>query len=286
MVIPLQRPLLGRCSGPSFEPPPRPTVSLCLLCLEWVSTRTSAKASASGHVYLLICRLSYKSPGPKIIKTIPPLAGFPGFHLNSKVFGKRLQDELMWLVGFMFDASLLAQDITFWVMFESLERCALLPAYDLLLIILGDSEPKVGWHDILQLTSSRRLIFRIPIRLPTQTSDGFPSASGWEKKALTKETWFLLVRVWTLQRKQLLPRPGLLSKNFYSRPVADRILTKEFWGWGWGSKSDPQLFVLWRCPSGPNRVMQPRCAMRFEIAHHQIASDAKKNFLTSDPKTP
>ena len=37
---------------------------------------------------------------------------------------------------------------------------------------------------------------------------------------------------------------------------------------------------------GPNRAMQPRCAMRFEIAHPQIASDAKKFlFFASDAKT-
>ena len=32
------------------------------------------------------------------------------------------------------------------------------------------------------------------------------------------------------------------SKNFHSRPGCRRkILSKEFWGWGWGSKFEPRL---------------------------------------------
>ena len=34
----------------------------------------------------------------------------------------------------------------------------------------------------------------------------------------------------------------LLSKNFHSRPGCRRkILSKEIWGWGWGSKFEPQI---------------------------------------------
>ena len=41
------------------------------------------------------------------------------------------------------------------------------------------------------------------------------------------------------------PTRFLLSKNFHSRPGCRRkILSKEFWGWGWGSKSDPQIQSL------------------------------------------
>ena len=46
------------------------------------------------------------------------------------------------------------------------------------------------------------------------------------------------------------PLQVLLSKNFRSRPGCRRkILTKEFWGWGWGSKFDPQKHLLSRGPA-------------------------------------
>ena len=39
----------------------------------------------------------------------------------------------------------------------------------------------------------------------------------------------------------MCPDQVLLSKNFHSRPGCRwKILSKEFWGWGWGSKSDLQ----------------------------------------------
>ena len=70
------------------------------------------------------------------------------------------------------------------------------------------------------------------------------SEPGSERKVLTKETWFSLVREWKswkLQREQFLSRQQvLLSKNFHSRPGCRwKFLSKEFWGWGWGSQFDP-----------------------------------------------
>ena len=55
---------------------------------------------------------------------------------------------------------------------------------------------------------------------------------GSERKVLTKETWFPLLREWKswkLQWEQFLPlNQGLLSKNFHSRPGCRRkILSSE-----------------------------------------------------------
>ena len=51
------------------------------------------------------------------------------------------------------------------------------------------------------------------------------------------------------------PDQVLLSKNFHPRPGRrQKILRKEFWGWGWGSNFDPHLQswgfqkLLWRYP--------------------------------------
>ena len=41
------------------------------------------------------------------------------------------------------------------------------------------------------------------------------------------------------------PDQVLLSKNFHSRPgCRQKILTKEIWGWGWGSNFDPQVVLF------------------------------------------
>ena len=73
------------------------------------------------------------------------------------------------------------------------------------------------------------------------------SELGSERKVLSEETWFSLVREWKswkLQWKQLQPRSGSRqNKNFLPRPGRrQKILTKEIWGWGWGSNFDPQCF--------------------------------------------
>ena len=71
------------------------------------------------------------------------------------------------------------------------------------------------------------------------------SEPGTERKVLTKETWFSWLREWKswkLQWEQFCPDQVLLSKNFHSRPGCRwKIRTKEFWGWGWGSRFDPQF---------------------------------------------
>ena len=45
----------------------------------------------------------------------------------------------------------------------------------------------------------------------------------------------------------------LLSKNFHPRPGCRRkILSKEFWGWGWGCNLDPHAWILMLNPGrGP-----------------------------------
>ena len=45
------------------------------------------------------------------------------------------------------------------------------------------------------------------------------------------------------RRSNFCPDQVLLSKSFHSRPgCRQKIFCKEFWGWGWGSKSDPHMY--------------------------------------------
>ena len=70
-----------------------------------------------------------------------------------------------------------------------------------------------------------------------------------ERKVLTKETGFSLVKErnpGNCSRSNFCTDQVLFNKNFHSRLGCRRkILSKEFWGCGWGSKFDPQTTPFW-----------------------------------------
>ena len=61
---------------------------------------------------------------------------------------------------------------------------------------------------------------------------------GWERKVLTKDTWFSFRRKWksgNCSGSSFCPDQVLLSRNFHVRPdCRRRFLSKGFWVWGGG----------------------------------------------------
>ena len=77
------------------------------------------------------------------------------------------------------------------------------------------------------------------------TADFLLSERGSERKKTTKETWFSFWGSGSPGKCSgssfFCPDQVLLNENFHSRPGWTEVLSKEFWGWEWGSKLDPHL---------------------------------------------
>ena len=84
---------------------------------------------------------------------------------------------------------------------------------------------------------------------PTPTSAGFTFSTWCRKKSPHQGNLILFTKgskgikvLETAVGAVFCPDQVLLSKTFFSRAGCRRkILTKEFWGWGWESISDPQF---------------------------------------------
>ena len=102
---------------------------------------------------------------------------------------------------------------------------------------------------------------------------------GSERKVLTKETWFPLLREWKpwkLQWEQSFPRP----ENFRSRPGCRRkILTKELWGWGGGGKNLILMFLLGHLEQ-TKKLQQELEAKSRTALHSETGENSGKNFMT------